>query len=288
MRVLAAWLVALCLALPGAAADRYPVKGLIVSVNASARTFTASIDEIPGFMAAMTMPFEVRDGRQLEGLAPGTFVEFTLVVDQQASFVEAMRIVPFAAVEKDPFAASRLALLNRIVSPRALPPPLAAGSAVPDFTLRNHRGQRVSLAAQRGKVVAINFIYTRCALPQFCLRVTNNFSVLRKRFARDLGRDLVLLTVTFDPQRDTPDALAAYARQSQADATTWRFLTGSVADVRRVCSHFGVDYFPDEGLMNHSLRTAIVDRQGRLAASLEGNEYTPEQLGDLVKHALTD
>jgi protein SCO1 len=281
MRVLAAWLVALCLALPGAAADRYPVKGLIVSVNASARTFTASIDEIPGFMAAMTMPFEVRDGRQLEGLAPGTFVEFTLVVDQQASFVEARRIVPFAAVEKDPFAASRLALLNRIVSPRALPPPLAAGSAVPDFTLRNHRGQRVSLAAQRGKVVAINFIYTRCALPDFCLRLTTHFTAMQQRFAGRLGRDLTLMTVTFDPTHDTQEVLAGYAAQWRA-RPAWHFLTGSEADIARVCQLFGVHAFTNEGLVDHSLHTVIIDRRGRLAANLEGNTFSAAQLGDLI------
>jgi protein SCO1/2 len=281
MKLLTALLVSLCVALPAAAADRYPVKGMIVAVNASAGTFTASIDEIPGVMAAMTMPFAVKDAGQLQGLAAGTFVEFTLVVDGQTTLVEGIRIVPFEAVEKDPFAASRLALLDRIVSPRSAPAPLAAGAAVPDFTLRNHRGQRVSLAGQRGKVVAINFIYTRCALPDFCLRLTTHFTSLQQRFAARLGTDLALLTITFDPTHDTQDVLAGYASQWRANPA-WHFLTGSEADIARVCRLFGVHAFTNEGLVDHSLHTVIIDRRGRLAANLEGNTFSAAQLGDLI------
>jgi len=137
----------------------------------------------------------------------------------------------------------------------------------------------------RGKVVAINFIYTSCALPDFCLRITNNFSVLQKRFAKRMGSDLVLLTMSFDPAHDTPEALSRYASQWDANAH-WHFLTGPVDVVRRVSSRFGVDSFPDEGLMNHSLHTALIDRRGRMAANIEGNQFTPEQLGDLTETLL--
>jgi protein SCO1/2 len=211
-------------------------------------------------------------------------VEFTLVVGDTAAYAERLRVRRYESVEQDPLTARRLAVLKRAAGLAAKP--LAVGDRVPDFTLVDQAGRRVALSSLRGKVVAVNFIYTRCALPQFCLRVSNNFGVLQKRFARQLGGELVLLTITFDPQRDTPEALARYASQWKADPKTWHFLTGPVSDVRRVCSQFGVDYFPDEGLMNHSLRTAIVDRQGALVAAIEGNQYTPEQLGDLVQAAL--
>ena len=101
-----------------------------------------------------------------------------------------------------------------------------------------------------------------------------------------VGRELVLLTVTFDPERDTPDVLASYASRWDANPAGWHFLTGSVADVRRVCALFGQEAFPEEGLMNHSLHTAIIDRAGTLVANLEGNRFTAEQLGDLVQATL--
>jgi protein SCO1/2 len=97
----------------------------------------------------------------------------------------------------------------------------------------------------------------------------------------------VLLTITFDPARDRPEVLAAYARDRlKADEDGWHFLTGETADVRRVCETFGVESFPDEGLMYHSSHTAIIDRRGTLVANIEGNDFTARQLGDLVDTVL--
>jgi protein SCO1/2 len=261
------------------------VTGMVLTVDSSRKTFTASIQAIPGLMRAMAMPFEVRDGKDLNGVVPGATVEFTLVVDSTSSHAERIRVVRYQSTEQDPLAASRLKLLTRIAgsAPRKA---LNTGEAVPDFKLIDQRRRPVSLAELRGKVVALNFIYTSCALPNFCLRIANNFDVLQKRFKARLGRDLVLLTITFDPVHDTPEALARYAGRWNADPATWRFLTGAVADVQRVCQLFGVDFFPDEGLMNHTLRTALIDRQGRLTATLEGNQFTADQLGDLTEVAL--
>jgi protein SCO1/2 len=262
-------------------AQEYPVTGMVLNVDRSRNAFTASIRAIPGFMPAMVMPFEVRRPKDLDGLVAGAAVEFTLVVDEKSSHAERIRIVRYQSVEQDPLAADRLKLLTQIAgaAPHKV---LAIGEIVPDFRLTNQRRRPVALSDFRGKVVAINFIYTSCALPNFCLRIANNFGVLQKRFKAQLGRDLVLLTVTFDPVHDTPEVLAQYASRWNADPT-WHFLTGPAHDVRRVCHLFGVDFFPDEGLMSHSLHTAIIDRQGKVVANIEGNEFTADQLGDLTE-----
>lgn len=268
-----------------AAAQQYAVKGMVVSVNRSAASFTASIEEIPGFMRAMTMPFEVRQVKELDGLAPGAIVEFTLVVDAKTSYAERLRIVKFQNVEQDPLAASRLALLNDIVSGTPAKP-VAVGDPVPNFSLTDQRKRTVSLTDLRGSVVALNFIYTSCALPNFCLRLANNFNVLQKRFEKRLGKDLVLVTVTFDPVHDTPEVLAKYSEQWKANPATWRFLTGPEKDVQRVCRMFGVQAFPNEGLMDHSLHTVLIGRDGKLVANVEGNRFTASQLGDLIDGVL--
>jgi len=265
-----------------AGAQEYAVKGMVVSVNRSAATFTASIDEIPGFMRAMTMPFEVRQAKDLDGLAPGAMVEFTLVVDAKTSYAERIKVVRFQSVEQDPFAASRLSLLKEMISGTPVKP-LAIGDAVQNFSLTDQRKRTVSLTDLRGAVVALNFIYTSCALPNFCLRLANNFGVLQKRFGKRLGKDLVLLTVTFDPVHDTPDVLAKYAEQWNANPASWHFLTGPETDVQRVCRLFGVQAFQNEGLMDHSLHTVLIDRQGKLVANVEGNRFTAAQLGDLAE-----
>jgi protein SCO1/2 len=258
---------------------------MVLTVDRTRLTFTASIQEIPGFMAAMAMPFEVRQRKDLDGLVPGASVAFVLVVNGHSSYAERIRVVRYQSTEQDPLAASRLKLLTQVAggAPRKT---LAIGETVPDFKLIDQMRRPVSLSDLRGKVVAINFIYTSCPLPNFCLRIANNFGVLQRRFKTRLGRDLVLLTVTFDPAHDTPDVLAQYGQRWDADPATWRFLTGPVTDVQKVCRLFGVDFFPDEGLMNHSLHTALIDRRGQLVANIEGNQFTSDQLGDLTKAVL--
>ena len=267
------------------AADKeYVVKGMVVSVNATGKSFVVSHERIAGLMDAMTMPFEVRQAGDLRDVVPGAIVEFTLVVGDTTSYARSVVVRRYQTIERDPSTARRLATMKRMAG--LATPPLAIDAAVPDFALIDQQRQRVTLAGLSGKVVAVNFVYTRCALPQFCLRMSNNFAALQKRFARELGRELVLLTITFDPERDTPEALAAYASRWQPNPSGWHFLTGSPADVRRVSGFFGQEAFADEGLMNHSLHTVVIGRTGTLVANIEGNQFTPEQLGDLVAATL--
>ena len=160
------------------------------------------------------------------------------------------------------------------------------GAAVPDFTLTDQRGAPVTLSALRGAVVVVTFIYTRCPLPDYCPRMIANLAAVRDRFRAQLGKDVVLLTVTFDPQYDTPERLAAYARSYNADVPGWHFLTGGAEGIKQVCDAFGVEYWPDSGLITHTLQTAVVDRAGRLAAAVEGKDFNGRQIADLVEAVL--
>jgi protein SCO1 len=273
---------------PRLMAQQFSVTGMVLEVDRSRKSFVASCEDIPGYMKAMAMPFQVRDAKALDGLAPGATVEFTLVVDKESSYAEHIEIRRYQSVEQDPLTAERLKQLNQLSQgASSLRKALSPGQAVPDFTLTDQAGREISLAQFSGKVVAINFIYTSCSLPNYCLRIANNFGALQKRFQEKLGRDLVLLSVTFDPVHDQPDVLARYAKTWKADPETWHFLTGPVPEVERITGLFGVDYFLNEGFMDHSLHTAIIDRQGKLVANVEGNQFTADQLGDLVQTILT-
>jgi len=160
---------------------------------------------------------------------------------------------------------------------------LHVGEPVPDFSLTDQNRQRVSLSQFRGKTVAVTFIYTRCPRPEYCVRLSNNFGLLQRRFKSQMGRDLVLLTIVIDPAHDQPEALTKYARTWKADANTWRFLTGPLTDIQQLCHRFDMAFYPDEALLVHSFHTVVIDRQGRLAANLEGNDFTAQELGDLVQ-----
>jgi protein SCO1 len=268
------------------AAQTYAVRGIVLKVDLSDRSVVISCEEIPGYMAAMSMPFSVRDAKDLKSLTPGAPVDFTLVVDHQTSHIEHIRVRPYENTEQDPLSARRLSLIARLSGPSAAPE-VKLGEHVPDFTLMDQNRNKVALSQFRGKIVALTFIYTNCALPEFCYRLSTNFGRLQKRFASRMGRDLILLTVTFDPVHDTPEVLAKYAKTWNTDAKSWHLLTGPKADVLMVCDRFGISAWPDEGLVTHSLHTILIDRKGILAANLEGNKFSADQLGDLVETMLS-
>jgi protein SCO1/2 len=268
------------------AAERYPVLGVVLSVDRAAGRFVVSHQDIPGFMDAMTMPFAVRDSKQLEGIAAGTMVDFTLVVDKDDAVAEDVRVHYFVSGETQPMNADRLKLIDRLVGTGPAVKALDVGQPVPDFTLVDQDKKTVRFSKLGGKVVALSFMYTKCRLANYCFRLSNNLGVLKKRFDDRLDRDLVLLTVTFDPLNDTPEVLAKYARNWKADGPGWRFLTGPEAEVRRVCHLFGMNFWPEMGMLTHTMRTVVIDRDGKVAANLEGNEFTSQQLGDLVQSVM--
>jgi protein SCO1/2 len=268
------------------AQHRYSARGLILKVEPHQKSIIVSNDAIPGYMEAMTMRYSVSDSKQLQGLKPGMLIDFMLVAGADSLHAENIQEHKYEGLEPDPLAARRLRLLNQVANPSTAKP-ISIGAFVPDFTLTDQNRGQVTLSKLSGKVVALNFVYTRCALPNFCFRSSNNFGILQKRFHDRIGRDLILLTITFDPAHDDSLALAKYASTWKADPKNWHFLTGSAQDVRRVCDMFGEDSFQDEGLMNHSLHTAIIDQKGKLVANLEGNEFSAQQLGDLVESVVS-
>ncbi len=268
--------------------QKFQAEGLVLNIDKTQKTVTISHDSIPGFMDAMVMPFHVREPKEIENLRPGTMVGFTLVVTKTASYVSGIQVHEYRSAEIDPQQNLRLKALDQAMheamhASSGAAPILEPGQSVPDFTLIDQSNRPASLSQFKGQVVAITFIYTRCPLPDYCLRMTNNFGRLAKRFQDRLGRDLTLLSITFDPEHDRPEVLAKYAATWKPDANGWRFLTGTLIGVKQICAMFGMNFWQDEGLLTHSLHTVLIDRQGRLVANLEGNHFSAAQLGDLVE-----
>ena len=242
-------------------ARTYPVDGIVIAIDPQSRTMLVSHRPIARYMPAMMMPFRVENPADLQTLHPGARIQFDLAVSKSQSLARHVR----PAGEPD--------------SP--LPPPpqkLAIGAPLPEFRLTDQLGRIVQPAGLRGQIVAIDFIYTRCPLPDVCPRLSANFAMLQRRF----GPNVTLLTVTVDPDFDTPPVLRDYARRWSA-GPAWRFLTG---DVAALAAALGEVYWMDEGSIGHNSTTSIFDREGRLAASLEGSNYRPDQLMHLIERQL--
>ena len=259
------WLLALLALATTGCARHYRVDGMLLRVEPPA-TMTISHRDIRGYMPAMVMPFRAAHPEELRGLHPGSLVAFDLAV--RGGTARAVHIRQRG--EKPEFALPAAAARIR------------PGEPAPDFALLDESGRRRTLSELRGKVVALDFLYTRCPLPAVCPRLAANFARLERRFAADLGTRLVLLSVTLDPQFDRPDVLARYAKLWKANPVGWHFLTGGMPEIRALAERFGVIYWPEDGTLSHSTETAIIAPDGRLAALVEGPNYAAYQLGDLI------
>ncbi len=286
MRSALALLLALLTLVAVAAEERHTMKGVVVSVEREKQTMVVSTEAVPGFMAAMAMPFAVRDVSAIEGLSPGAMIEFVYVVDGKTSYARDVRVRGRAPLDRKQLEIDRLKVLSDIAAPAGTPRPLAIGAQVPDFTLVDQQQQRVSLSSLSGKVIALTFGYVRCPNPAYCFRLASNLGQVQRQLKDRVGRDLVLLTVVLDPQHDQGKDLAEYARVWTSQPSGWHFLTGPAADISRVAGLFGVEFWKDEGSVLHTLNTVVIDRGGRLAATLEGTEFTGAQLVDVVAGVL--
>lgn len=263
------------------AAEHHAARGIVLRTDGSHHLLVVSCEAIPGYMDAMEMEFEVREPRVLAGLKTGTVVNFTIVAHGQKLYAEEIREGTMANFEAEPMAAAQLTALNGVLEPAAKV--LAIGQRVPDFALTDQAANAVHLDQFQGKVVALTFGYSRCPNPNYCFRLSNNLARVAQRFHDRVGRDLVLITVMIDPEHDQGATLAQYAGVWKADPAYWHFLTGPLPEIKQVAGMFGMNFWSVEGLLTHSLHTVIVDRQGQLAVNLEGNQFTPQELGDLVR-----
>ncbi len=264
-------------AAPTAAAEQvFDVKGQVRSLEADGPTVRIAHEDIPGFMPAMEMPFTVKDPALLRGLAAGDAVKFRLVVTKDDSWITQIQkiVARTSAAAQDGSAAT---------NSEAQPGSLAIGQSVPDFTLRDQHGRPLHLRDFRGKVVVLTFIYTRCPLPNYCPLMSKNFASLQERFAKEFPGKVQLLSISFDPQFDTPETLSRYAALYQKDDMNWLFATGTPEQVNEVTGLFGLIREPANGFINHDLRTALISPDGRLLHIWRSNVWTPFEVQRMVR-----
>jgi cytochrome oxidase Cu insertion factor (SCO1/SenC/PrrC family)/Cu/Ag efflux protein CusF len=265
--------------------ERHQMTGVVLSVDAAKQILSVSCDSVPGVMPAMVMTFPVKNAALMTNVRPGAAIEFTVALDGNASNIESLRVRRYQSVDPKPSEYRQLELLSQLAGGETVKR-LEPGQQVPDFTFSDQQRQPVTFSRLAGSVSVLTFTYVRCPNPAYCFRLAGNLSQLQRRFKGRLGKDLILLTIAIDPELDRGTALAEYARTWTTDARGWHFLTGPLADIKRVAGMFGVQFWQDEGSLTHSFHTAVIDRHGVLVGNLDGNEFTAQQLGDLVQIVL--
>lgn len=239
-------------------------------------------EAIPGFMAAMTMPYKVREAAEYAVVKPGDLITATLVVVTDGAYLE--RVAKVGEAPIDPAPAPTLAAPASSGFELIRP-----GESVPNVAFVDQNGQAVPFATLQGSPLVVTFIYTSCPLPNFCPLMDRHFATIQERIARDATlRTVKLVSISFDPATDTPAVLKRHAERVGADPGRWMFLTGERDEVDRFAARFGVTITRDlksPADIAHNLRTAIIDAKGQLVKAYTGNEWTPaDVLRDLADH----
>lgn len=173
--------------------------------------------------------------------------------------------------------AALLALALATAATAADSEPLARIGPAPAFTLTAQDGRRVSLAELRGKVVAVTFIYASCV--DTCPLLTAKMVGLQAKLGGDFGPRVAFVSITVDPERDTPDALRRYADRYAAAGPGWWFLTGSPAEITEVTRRYGAFARKQpRGDVDHTFLTSLIDRQGVLRVQYLGVRYDPDEM----------
>jgi protein SCO1/2 len=135
----------------------------------------------------------------------------------------------------------------------------------------------MSFAELRGKVVVVTFIYASCA--DTCPLLTAKMAGLRTKLGSDFGPRVAFVSVTVDPERDTPDVLRRYADRYGATGPGWWFLTGSPAEIAEVTRRYGVFARKQpRGDVDHTFLTSLIDRQGTLRVQYLGVRYDADEM----------
>ncbi|MBS1797881.1 MAG: SCO family protein [Acidobacteria bacterium] len=264
-------------------AKRFKLSGKVIAVDKAKKKATIEHGEVKGYMQAMTMEFPVHADWVWDDLVPGAEVQADLVIDETA---------------KDPYWLENIAIIAAPDPNRPAPVDdrfAQLGKEVPEFTLTNQDGRRISTKDFKGKAWALTFIYSRCPLPDYCIKMSTNFSDAAREVMNSEYKDKIrLLSISFDPENDTPEKLRQYGqgyfgKDAKPDFSVWQLAVGSDQEVKAITGFFGLRYEKDPNdktQINHSLRTAVVAPDGRITKIFAGSDYTANDLLGELKATL--
>lgn len=260
---------AACNSKPKAEPRRYDFEGKIVSIDAAKKSMTIAHKDIPGFMKGMTMDFDIKNNDFVFNYAkPGDQINAVLVMDPDGAYLDKVSVVQ---VTPESGSSTSSAHVPQV------------GDEVPRFSFTNQSGKKGTLDAFRGRPVLLTFIYTRCPLPDYCIRMSSNFAQIEKQLKESdtkLYERLQVVSVSIDPEFDTPKVLKEYgknyAAQVDPNFTHWWFVSASPEETRKFADFFGLTYVRESNQITHSLRTVLIGPEGKIVALYNGNDWKPE------------
>jgi protein SCO1 len=259
-------------------AQYYETRGVIRGISPDRTILEIQHENIPEFMPSMTMPFSVRSQKEIADLRIGNAVSFRMRVTKKDFWIDRVKRIRREDVDvRDP---KPKETISESQSPR-----LREGDEIPFFSLTDQDGKQITTGTFRGGPFVLTFIFTRCPVPNFFPRMTNNFSELQNAIKTD-GSMLPkthLLSITLDPAFDTPEILKQYGEHQRADPTIWSFATADAKQIDALTQEFSVYRQTEGGTISHGLATALIDKGGKVDKIWRGNGWKPEEVIQEIK-----
>ena len=253
----------------------YAVRGVVQEIPADHRHANIKHEKIPGYMAAMTMDFSVKDTNLLNEIKAGDEITFNLVVTENDDWIENIQVV---GQTNAPVRATW----------RVVESELKVGEALPDYEFTGEDGKPFRFADFRGRAVAFTFFFTSCPLPEFCPRMNKNLAEARRILTADTNAptNWELLSISFDSVFDRPEIIGGYAHFYRGDDTNrWRFCVASTNTMAGLAPKVDLNFWRENGSISHNLRTVVLDGAGKISHQFDGNDWTPQQLADAIAEA---
>jgi len=254
-------------------AKRYALKGKVMSVDKNAGMANIDNEPIAGFMDPMVMPYSFKPTAQINQLQAGDSITADVVVDSGQYWLENVKVTGHS-----PPPAEKPASSLHIPTP---------GDDVPDFKLVNQSGKHISLHQYRGQTLLLTLIYTRCPFPDFCPRVSHEFSAIDRQVRADPARygKTHLLSISFDPAHDTPKVLRAYGFSCAGSTDPalfrhWEFSAIPQTELAEFADYFALTSKEEGGLITHTLSTAVISADGKIFKWYHGADW---QVSDLLQ-----
>ncbi len=255
-------------------------EGRVAGIKNDGHTLVVEHEEIPGYMPPMIMPLPVADSSMTASLETGDAIQFRLAVSDESARIIGLQELPDTAVARNPARTTTPIEGKSAEGPQML----QTDDRVPaDLMLTSQAGSEVRLGDYRGRALVLTFIYTRCPLPNYCPLMSKQFATLQPLLREQYGKNVQLLSISFDPGYDTPEVLREYASRYTDQLDTWTFATGDSIQVQRATQLFGVHtQRTDDEEITHNLTTALIGPEGRVRRLWRGNDWTPADVRQAV------
>lgn len=252
---------------------RFALTGETLSADVEQKIMIVTHDEIPGYMPMMTMEFRVAKA-DAANAKPGQRIRAEMVERNGDYYLE--KIWPDDTQVVRALEAGAKALAQDTAM-RGKGVYREVGEATPDFTLLDQEGRTVTAARFRGKKVVLNFIFTRCPIATMCPAATQKMSELQQAVKTAGLSDVEFVSVSLDPEYDTPGVLKEYAELRGLDLANWSFLTGPDAAVRHLLAQMGIIREFEGATIKHNLATVLIDPSGRITHRVDGSRWDVQE-----------